>query len=283
VIVPAQGFQGLHVLTLESRRAVEISRLIESYQGKPFSAPAVREIPLTENAPSLRFARELIAGGVDMVIFLTGVGAKALRNVIEGAQLVDPFLAALRRVKVVARGPKPLAVLREWNVTVLFTAPEPSTWREVLRGLDDLRGGIHAQHIVVQEYGASNQEFLSALRERGARVDAVAVYQWALPLDTEPLRNAVNALLERKLDVALFTTGVQVAHLFEIARASGHEERLREALSQVVVASIGPSTSEALRSFGIPVDLEPSHPKMGVLVKEAAESAASLLSAKRPD
>ena len=186
--MPAQGFQGLHVLTLESRRAAEISRLIETYQGKPLSAPAVREIPLTENEPSLRFARELIAGNVDMVIFLTGVGAKALRDVIEGAQLADPFLAALRRVKVVARGPKPLAVLREWNVAVLFTAPEPCTWREVLRGLDDLPGGIHAQRVVVQEYGASNPEFLSALRERGARVEAVAVYQWALPLDTEPLR-----------------------------------------------------------------------------------------------
>jgi uroporphyrinogen-III synthase len=283
MIVPAQGFQGLHVLTLESRRAMEISRLIETYQGKPLSAPAVREIPLTENEPSLRFARELIAGGVDMVIFLTGVGAKALRKVLEDAELIDPFLTALRRVKVVARGPKPLVVLREWNIPVRFTAPEPCTWREVLRGLDDLPGGVHAQRIVVQEYGASNPEFLSALRERGATVDPVAVYQWALPLDTEPLRNAINALLERRVDVALFTTGVQVAHLFEIAKASGQEEKLREALSRVVVASIGPSTSETLRSFGISVDLEPSHPKMGVLVKEAAESATSLLSIKRPD
>jgi len=281
--VPLDGFQGLRVLTLESRRAVEISRLIETYQGKPFSAPAVREIPLAENETSLRFARDLIAGSVDMVIFLTGVGAKALRSVVESAQLGEPFLASLRRVKVVARGPKPLGVLREWDVPVLFTAPEPCTWHEVLRGLDDLPGGIHAQRIVVQEYGASNPEFLSALKERGATVHAVAVYQWALPLDTQPLKNAINALLSAQLEVALFTTGVQVAHLFEIARSSGQEEKLREALANVVVASIGPSTSETLRNFGIPVDLEPSHPKMGVLVKEAAESAVSLLSAKRPN
>jgi uroporphyrinogen-III synthase len=279
--VPVDGFQGLRVLTLESRRAVEISRLIETYQGKPLSAPAVREIPLTENEPSLRFARDLIAGSVDMVIFLTGVGAKQLRGAIESAQLGEPFLASLRRVKVVARGPKPLAVLREWNIPVLFTAPEPCTWHELLRGLDGLPGGIHAQRIVVQEYGVSNPEFLSALKERGAAVEAVAVYQWALPLDTQPLKDAIEALLSAQIEVALFTTGVQVAHLFEIARNSGQEDKLRQALTGVVVASIGPSTSETLRNFGIPVDLEPSHPKMGVLVKEAAESAINLLSAKR--
>lgn len=276
-----EGFQHLRVLTLESRRAVEISRLIATYRGSPISAPAVREIPLVENAPSLRFARELITGNVDMVIFLTGVGAKALRKIIEDAQLIGPFLSALERTKIVARGPKPLAVLREWKVPVLFTAPEPCTWREVLRGLDDLPSGIHAQRIVVQEYGVSNPEFLSALQERGATVNAVAVYEWALPLDTQPLKEAIDALLERQLDVVLFTTGVQVAHLFRMAKTIGKEEAIRGALSCVVVASIGPSTTETLRDFGVPVDLESSHPKMGVLVKEAAETAISLLSTKR--
>lgn len=279
--MPAQGFQGLRVLTLESRRATEISRLIENYQGIPTSAPAMREVPLEQNTPAIRFAENLITAGVDYVVFETGVGARALRKVIEGTPHLEAFLAALRRVKVVARGPKPQAVLREWDVPILFTAPEPCTWREVLRGLDDLPGGIYAQRVAVQEYGASNVEFLAALRERGAVVTPVAVYQWELPTDTQPLRNAIDGLLAGTFDVMLFTTSVQVAHLFRVAEEGGKAERLKTALSGVVIASIGPSTSEALRNFAVHVDLEPSHPKMGVLVKEAAESARSLLAARR--
>lgn len=258
-----------------------MSRLIETYNGKPISAPAMREVPLAENAPALNFMRELIAGAVDVVIFLTGVGARALLKVVEEEQRAESFFQSLRRVKVVARGPKPFSVLREWNVPVELTAPEPCTWRELVTCLEELPGGIHGRRVVVQEYGVSNAEFLAALKERGAIVQSFAVYQWALPLDTEPLRDAVTALIERRVDVALFTTGVQATHLFQIAEAMGQAEKLRAAMAGVMVASIGPATSETLDGLGIEVDLEPSHPKMGVLVKEAAERSKEFMQEKR--
>jgi uroporphyrinogen-III synthase len=278
----SQGFHGLRVLSLESRRSSEIARLIATHHGVPFSAPAMREVPLAENQAALRFARDLVAGSIDMVVFLTGVGARALLKVIEGGKVQSPdqFLAALRRVTVAARGPKPLAVLREWNVPVALTAPEPCTWRELLRSLDELPGGLHAKRVAVQEYGAPNSEFLDALSERGAVVQGVAVYQWALPPDITPLRDAVSAVVNGQVRVVLFTTGVQVNHLFQIAAQMGRDEDLRAAFRDVLVASIGPSTSETLRSHGIRVDLEPAHPKMGFLVKEAAERSAQLLAGK---
>ena len=269
-----EGFHGISVLSLESRRATEIARLIENYHGVPITAPAMREVPLTENEAALRFAQELIAGSIDIVVFLTGVGARALYKVISESLPPERFIEALRRVKVAARGPKPQAVLREWNVQVTLTAPEPCTWRELLRALDEIPGGLHAQRVAVQEYGAPNPDFLDALKERGAVVQAVTVYQWALPEDTSPLREAVSALTNGRVLVALFTTGIQVAHLFQIAEEMGRQQELRAAFRGVLVGSIGPSTSEALRHFGIHVDLEPSHPKMGFLVKEAAERSA---------
>lgn len=276
------GFHGLRVLSLESRRAAEIAKLIEKYRGVAFSAPAIREAPLAENQAALRFARELIAGNFDIVIFLTGVGARALHHVISEKLAPNTFLEALRRVKVAARGPKPLAILREWNVPVTVTAPEPSTWRELLRTLDELPGGLHAKRIVVQEYGISNKDFLDALKERGAIVESLTVYQWTLPNDTAPLRKAVSALTSGQVRVALFTTGVQVAHLFQIASEMGEQSKLRAAFREVLVASIGPSTSETLRNHGITVDLESTHPKMGVLVKEAAERSSSNTSTEVP-
>ena len=237
----------------------------------------MREVPLTENEAALRFAQELIAGSIDIVVFLTGVGARALYKVISESLPPERFIEALRRVKVAARGPKPQAVLREWNVQVTLTAPEPCTWRELLRALDEIPGGLHAQRVAVQEYGAPNPDFLDALKERGAVVQAVTVYQWALPEDTSPLREAVSALTNGRVLVALFTTGIQVAHLFQIAEEMGRQQELRAAFRGVLVGSIGPSTSETLRHFGIHVDLEPSHPKMGFLVKEAAERSAGLI------
>jgi uroporphyrinogen-III synthase len=215
-----------------------------------------------------------------MVVFLTGVGARALLKAVSEAQTTEQFLGALRRVKVAARGPKPLAVLREWNVPVAITAPEPCTWRELLRSLAEIPGGLHAKRIAVQEYGAPNPEFLDSLKERGAVVQSVAVYQWALPSDTAPLRDAVGAIADGQVRVALFTTSVQVNHLFKIAAEMGRAEDLRHAFRNVLVASIGPSTSETLRSLGIRVDLEPVHPKMGFLVKEAAERSAQLLAGR---
>jgi uroporphyrinogen-III synthase len=151
----------------------------------------------------------------------------------------------------------------------------------LLNVLVDSCENLHSLRVVVQEYGVSNTEFLSALRERGAMVKQVAVYRWELPEDTAPLRTAVSNLVARQIDVALFTTGVQAIHLFRLAEEMGQQERLRSALKDVVIASIGPATSETLQNLGVAVDLETTRPKMGILVKEAAETAKALAGRKR--
>ena len=270
------NFQGLAVLTLESRRGQEMSRLIETYGGKALHAPAMREIPLSSNVEALRFADALFEGKIDAVIFLTGAGARVLANVLGGAHPAEKFYAALRKVCVVARGPKPAAVLREWKVPVTLAAPEPNTWHEVLRVIDESKRDLRGKNVAVQEYGVSNPELLEGLRERGAQVKAVPVYQWALPEDTAPLRTVVQEIIAGRIDVALFTTSVQVIHLFQIAQQEGKKEALSAGLKAVVKASIGPTTSESLRGYGLSVDLEASHPKMGFLVKEAAERSEEL-------
>ena len=280
------GFAGLRVLSLESRRAAELSKLISTYGGQPIVAPSMREVPLESNKEALAFAGKLFAGEFDVVIFLTGVGARALLAVVETAHKREDYVAALQRVKVVARGPKPVAALREIGITPALAVPEPNTWRELLRALDDASNATQAIHlsgarVAVQEYGVSNSELLDGLHERGAHVTRVPVYQWALPDDLAPLRAAVQALAEGKIDVALFTTSVQAVHLFQVAAEMKLEEATRAGLHRAVVASIGPTTSEELSRRGIKPDLEPSHPKMGFLVKETAEQAGEMLQRKR--
>jgi uroporphyrinogen-III synthase len=274
--MPITNFHGLTVLTLESRRGQEMSRLIETYGGKPVHAPAMREVPLSSNPKALKFAGALSEGKFDAVVFLTGVGARALSNVVQGVHPSEKFFEALRKVSVIARGPKPVAVLREWKVPVAFTVPEPNTWREVLEAIDDHKLDLRGKRVAVQEYGVSNLELLEGLRARGAYVTAVPVYQWELPEDTAPLRAAVEEVIARRIDVALFTTSVQIHHLFQIAEQDGKKDALKAGMEHMVKASIGPTTSETLRSQGLLVDLEASHPKMGFLVKEAAEQSEAL-------
>jgi uroporphyrinogen-III synthase len=280
------GFDGLRVLALESRRAAELAKLIQTYNGVATVAPSMREVPRESNQEALAFAGALLAGAFDMVIFLTGVGARALLAVVETAHKREDYVAALRRIPVLARGPKPVAALREIGITPALTAPEPNTWHEVLRALDEaekvpegLRLG--GARVAVQEYGVSNPELLAGLEERGAKVTRVPVYQWALPEDLAPLRAAIQAIAEGAVDVVLFTTAVQAIHLFQIATEMNLEEAVKRGLSRAVVASIGPTTSEELQRHGIRADLEPSHPKMGFLVKETAEAACELVRRKK--
>lgn len=276
------SFNGLRVLSLESRRAAEVAKLIRTYDGEPLVVPAMREVPASSNKQVFEFAESLMRSDFDLVVFLTGVGVRALLNVVETKYDREAFLNALRSVKVASRGPKPSSVLKELKVPVAVSAPEPCTWREMLSSLNTEFGSSLGQfRVAVQEYGASNPELLSALTERSRQVTKVPVYQWALPEDLQPLRECVLGIANGSVDVVLFLTAVQVIHLFLVAEQMGYVDELRRGLDSVAVLSIGPSTTEELRHYGINPDFEPSHPKMGFLVNEAAQYAGRLIEEKR--
>ena len=276
-------FAGLRVLSLESRRAWEIATLIANCGGRPRVVSSVREVPIESNREGIDFARQLADKRLDMVIFMTGVGVRLLLRVVETAYSREEFVASLSRIAVVTRGPKPTAVLREINVPISAIVPETNTWRDLLTLLDERPDALPLQgrRVALQEYGVINPELTKGLEQRGAEVVSVPVYEWALPEDTGPLRDAVSSILGGEIDVFLVTASVQVRHLFEVAEGMGFREKLGVALGRTFIASIGPLTSEELRRHGLSVDMEPSHPKMGFLVKEAAERASLGLHEKR--
>ena len=276
------SFKGLRVLSLESRRAKEVEKLIRTYGGEAIVVPAMREVGLESNEESLEFAAKLMRGEFDLVVFLTGVGVRAMLNIVEARYDREEFLAALRKVKIAARGAKPTTALREHRVPVHVISEEPSTWRELLPAIAETFGDSLANmRVAVQEYGASNPEFLAELSNRTLGLTKVPVYQWALPEDIQPLRDCVTALLNGTIDVVLFMTAVQIIHLFQVAEQMDCVDQLRESLQSIVVLSIGPTTSEELTHYGIRPDFEPSRPKMGFLVNEAAQYAGRLLEEKR--
>src|ERR1700678_1096071 len=233
-------FDGLRVVSFESRRAAEMGELIRRQGGDPFVAPSMREAPIENNPEAFQFAERLFRGEFDLVIFLTGVGTRALHKVLAARYGDERFADALRKIAIAARGPKPLVALRELKVPVTVTAPEPNTWRELMTALD----GRTERQIAVQEYGKSNIELLEALRAKGAEVTPVRVYQWDLPEDLTPLREAVHRIAEGRADVAMFTTSIQLPHLFRIAAEEELSDAMQGALRGMVIASIGPTTTE---------------------------------------
>lgn len=280
--MPTQGFNGLRVLALESRRAGEITKLIENAGGNPTVVPAMREVPIESNRDGVAFAERLIKGEFDAVLFLTGAGARILFDAAQTRFAREDFIAALRRAQIIARGPKPVAVLREFGITTNIIAQEPSTWREVLAAIESAFGNKQrGLRVAVQEYGAENTDLVDGLQMRGAQVTRIPVYRWALPEDLTQLRSAVEAVTRSEFDVVLFLTGVQAVHLCAVARTMGKLDAMLRTLRGIVIASIGPDTTEELKRQGIQPDFAPSHPRMGILVNEVSRVAAEILAQKR--
>jgi uroporphyrinogen-III synthase len=274
------GFNGLTVAAFENRMAPEMTGLIERYGGRPMVTPAMREVSLEDNHEALQFGDRLLADQVDVLIVMTGVGLEILINVLKTRHELDAITLALGRITLVARGPKPATALKALGLKPAFTVPEPNTWRELLQTLD-ANCPVLGLRVALLEYGATNAELLEELRERGATLSRVPVYRWALPEDLDRLREALGNITAGQVDALLITNAVQADHVMQVLTKDGRVEPFKQALKRMVVASVGPTASERLRHYGWPVDLEPSHPKLGTLVKEAAEQVRALLERKR--
>ena len=273
------NLQGVKVVSFESRRAKEMAELIRRYGGEPIVAPSVREVPLSENRAALELLPQLEARKFDLLILMTGVGTRTLNEALLTHFSQERITAALQQTQLVARGPKPVAALKELGLKPAFSVPQPNTWREVLATLDSAVE-VRNKRIAIQEYGIPNQDLVEGLESRGATVVTIPIYRWALPENLTPLREAIQKILRGDAAVALFTNATQVDHMFRVAAYDKVDESLLLALKSTVIGSVGPVCTQVLERFGLKPDIEPKQPKMGSLIAEVAASAQRILAAK---
>lgn len=265
------NYNGAKVLTFAGRRSQEMGRLIENNGGQPLLAPVVREVPL-ENPPEIGDVLSALKSNNPVwLILLTGVGTKVLLERLENQLGRDELVKVLSRIAILTRGPKPSHALRQWGWKEFLTVPEPNTWRELMEELDAAKLPVKNSTAIVQEFGAPHPALVDALETRGAKVLSVPVYRWAMPDNIESVKAAIEELISGKVDVTLWTSASQIHNVFEIAEAMNYANQVREALSKTLIGSIGPTTSSALREYGLEPALEPEHPKMGHLIKACAE------------
>jgi uroporphyrinogen-III synthase len=275
--------QGLRVVCFESRRSAESSRMIARQGGEPVEAPSLREVPLRGPLGLDALEADLQRGAPVLLILLTGVGADLL---IEGLSQTSSRARAVELLSsaattIVCRGPKPHAILKPLGIKPAVVVGEPNTWRDVLREIDahDL---VRGKCVYLQEYGRTNAELLLGLEQRAAAsVRQIKTYTWTLPEDLQPLHSAIERIASGDAEVALFTSGIQLTHLLQIAERRGMTERLRAGLARVVIASVGPLTTETLVAAGLQPDIEPEHPKLGHLMVALGALAAQKLAEKR--
>lgn len=261
-------FDGQRIALLESRKATDLATLVRRFGGTPLCVPSVREV-LREGDFRPRL-QALVHGEYDVLAVLTAAAFDALVAESERLQMLDAVVAALGTVTIAARGPKPLLALRRRGLTARVTTDKPHT-------SDDLLSALRAVHlpgtrVLVLHYGERSEAFSTELAARGATVDDLSLYDWALPDDFGPLQALVRDTVERRVDAMLFTSQVQFRHLLIAAGQIGLEEPLVRALrDRVIVGSVGPVCSRVLRASGIVPDVMPHSPNGASLIQAVAE------------
>ena len=252
------------VAILETRAGAHLGEMIERRGGTAMLAPALEEVPDVNPSEVAALLQEWRSEPFKIVIFQTGVGTRALFAAADALSLTPDLLRLLTAALIVVRGPKPSGELTARQVRIDVRAAAPFTTQTVLDAISEIP--MHDSKVLVQRYGATNSELLDALRTRGAAVREIATYRWSLPQDIRPLIALLDALDERRIDAAVFTSAVQIHNLHAVAETHGRAARLAAALGETIVASIGPVCSRALRQYGIEPSLEASPPKLGPLL-----------------
>ncbi len=266
--------KGRVVAILETRTGAHLGELIARRGGVPLLAPALREVPDIEPSSVLALLAAWRSQPYRLVIFQTGVGTRALFNAADTLGVSGELVQLLAHSVVVVRGPKPLGELNSRRVRIDWKAPSPFTTETVLATIAgiDLRDG----RVLVQRYGAANEPLRQALEARGAAVDEIATYRWALPDDVRPMIQLLDSLAASTVDAVVFTSAVQIHNLSSVAQAQGRAAQLAELLSGPVIASIGPVCTRALAAHGIAASLEADPPKLGPLVAALEAALAAL-------
>ena len=256
---------GAKIVLLEARMNSELANLVRRHGGEPISVPAVREVTLDCSEEVAALIDRLSSGAIDFIVFQTGVGVLTLLSEAEKLKRKEELIDALRQTTIIARGPKPTAVLSRNSLKPNVAAREPFTTADLIAALEPLE--LTNKNVAVLHYGERNAALAESLAARGARLQELCLYEWLLPEDTTRLRQLIDEIIHQDFTAIAFTSQIQARHLFQLAEAAGQAEALRNALNDgLVVASVGPTCTSVLQTLGVRVRVEPESPKMGPMV-----------------
>ncbi|MEU7597869.1 uroporphyrinogen-III synthase [Streptomyces sp. NPDC039022] len=258
---PLDGFT---VGVTAARRAEELGALLERRGAQVLHAPALRIVPLPDDAELLAATEDLIGRAPDVVIATTAIGFRGWIEAAEGWGLGAALLARLGAVELLARGPKVKGAIRAAGLTETWS-PQSESLAEVLDRL--LEEGVRGRRIALQLHGEPLPGFVESLRAGGAEVVGVPVYRWMPPADIGPVDRLLDAAVGRALDAITFTSAPAVASLLRRAEERGLRDGLLDALRRdVLPACVGPVTALPLEAHEV-TTYQPERFRLGPLVQ----------------
>jgi uroporphyrinogen-III synthase len=260
----AEPLAGFAVGVTAARRNEELASLLERRGARVVHAPAIRLVPLSDDAELLGATKACVAEPPDVVFVTTGIGFRAWLETAEGWDLREALIANLGKARILTRGPKARTAIRSAGLREEWS-PEAESSSEALSRL--MAADVAGRRVAVQLYGEPMPEFTEALRAAGAEVIEVPVYRWSRTDDSTPLRRLVGQAVAGTVDAITFTSAPAVSATLAVAAEDGLEEALIGALcSHVVAACVGPATAEALEARGVPT-VQPDRARIGALVR----------------
>ncbi|HEY0001364.1 MAG TPA: uroporphyrinogen-III synthase [Actinoplanes sp.] len=259
---PTASLSGYTVGVTSDRRRDELAGLLESRGARVVLAPALRIVPIADDAELKAATRACLDAPPDVVLVNTGIGMRGWLEAADSWGLADPLRAVLSRAYLVARGPKARAAVRSAGLHDQWS-PEGESFEEVVDHLE--ARGIAGLTVAMQLHGESQPEYTETLQAAGARVIEVPVYRWAPPTDPAPLHRLVDLITGRLVDAVTFTAGPAVSALLRAAGA-GSEGLLEALRTHVLAACVGPVTAAPLRRHDVPV-VAPPRARLSALVR----------------
>jgi uroporphyrinogen-III synthase len=264
---------GFTVGVTAARRADELGALLERRGALVLQAPALRILPLPDDAELAAATRSLIETPPDVAVATTGIGFRGWVEAADGWGLGEALLDALRAGTLLCRGPKARGAVRAAGLIDAWS-PASESSAEVLDYL--LTGGVEGKRIAVQLHGEPLPDMVEALTCAGAEVIEVPVYRWLPPADLAPLDRLTDAILAGTVDAVTFTSAPAAASMLARAAERGVRDDLIRALrGPVLVVCVGPVTAAPLESEDIPT-AQPRRSRLGAMVRTLEAEAPRL-------
>jgi uroporphyrinogen-III synthase len=255
--IMAERLTGYRILILETREEAQFSRLLAEQGADVLQCPMFTIHDAPDSARIEAWIRRFIERPCDDLVLMTGEGLRRLMKAARRIDLERAFIAALEKPRKYARGPKPGRALREIGLE-----PQETTEKPTSEGIVEMlsRVDLRGHRVGLQLHpDRDHSALIGAISAQGAEVDAVTPYVYDAEAADANIVTAIDEMVRGRIDAIALTSSGQIRRLIEVARANRCEDRLREALAQTPIASVGPVVSDELKSLGLRTDIYPAN------------------------
>lgn len=275
-----------------SRRASELASLVRKFGGIPYIAPTIGIRNNNRlNSECIKFIETIRNERMRFFVFMTGVGVFNLFQNIQKLHRLETVIEKLRDTVIIARSNKPAMELRKFGIRTNFV-PDINTIEGILNLLGNF--DIKNKNIGILWHGDYSHSFRQKLESLGSKVFEFSSYTYStslgktnatmlkemgydyVPPSEEKIGRLIEDIMAGTIDTITFTSPPAVKEFFEFANRNNQIHALKERLNHnLLVVSVGPSTSKMLATFHVRVDVMPATYRMGSMVKELADFISS--------